>query len=132
VLDAGRPGIEDLPLEHAHLLELAQTRRQRPRWNPFERLLELVEADRSRLGGGPEDGERPAAPEEVCRARDLLGQRLTAVTPHGGSDSASPPARARARAPRRESSRDGSASPPARPAGRRRGRRGSAPAGPRP
>jgi len=44
VLDAWRPGVDDATLEHARLLELDESLRQRPRRDLPHRLLELVEA----------------------------------------------------------------------------------------
>src|SRR5581483_12304097 len=102
VLDARRACVDDAPLEDARLLELREPLRERARRNAFERLLELVEPDGALLGRRPEDREHPAAPEEVRRTGDLLGQRLTAPTPHGAA--AAPLARAPAPAPRRASS----------------------------
>src|SRR4029079_3289428 len=90
---------EPPPLEDSRLLELGETRRECPRRNAFERLLELVEADGAGFGRRPEDRERPPPPEEIRRAGELLGERPALVTPHAGS--ASPSARGRARAPRR-------------------------------
>src|SRR5581483_3922822 len=124
IFDARRPRVDDAPFENPFLLELREALGKRARRDSLERLLELVEADGALLGGGPEDREHPAAPEEVCRTGDLLGQRPAALTPHA-AESAS--ARVRARAPHRASSRDGTTSPRARPRGRRRDRRGSAP-----
>src|SRR5581483_12111746 len=97
------------------LLQLDEPGRERTRRNRLERLLELVEADGARLGRGPQDREHPAPPEEVGRAGHPLGQRLTAVTPHGAGAPAW--ARVRGRAPRRASSPGGSSSPRARPRG---------------
>src|SRR5581483_9273050 len=124
VLDARRACVDDAPLEDARLLELRESLRERSRRNALERLLELVEADGALLGRRPEDREHPAAPEEGCRAGDLLGQRLTAPTPHAGATAS---ARARGRAPRRASSPDGTTSPRVRLRERPRDRRGSAP-----
>src|SRR4029077_8212914 len=87
VLDSRRARVEDLALEDACVLQLGQPCCERARGNALERLLELVEADGARLGRGPEDGERPAPSEEVCRAGDLLGQRLAGPTAHAGSAS---------------------------------------------
>src|SRR6185437_13768788 len=130
ILDAWRPRVEDAPLEHTRLLQLAQARGERSRRNALEGLLELVEADGARFGRRPEDCERPAPPEEVGRAGDLLGKRLAGTAAHRArrhAGSASAWARAQGRAPRRASSPDESAASDARPPGRRRGRNGSVP-----
>src|SRR5579863_9310824 len=100
VLDTRRARVEDVPLEHACGLELGQARCKRARRDPFERHLELVEADGAGFGGRPHDRERPAPAEEIDRAGDLLGQRPTVVTPH---EDATGSARARDRALRRAS-----------------------------
>src|SRR2546428_7581890 len=82
VLDARRPRVHDAPLEHARLLELDEPLRQGPWRDADEHLLELVEPHGTGLRRREDDPERPAAPEEVRRAGDLLGQRPAATTPH--------------------------------------------------
>src|SRR5215468_5433402 len=102
VLDRGRAGVEHAPLEQARLDELRQARGQRRRRNAPERVAELVEA-RCPVDRRVEDREGPAPLEEVRRAADLLGNRLTPRAAHGRTW-----ARARAAAPRRRSAPGGS------------------------
>src|SRR5438094_140288 len=102
VLDARRPrGRDDGAFEDAGRLEFGEPSRERSRRDALERLLELVEPYGAFVRRGPEDREHPAAPEEVRRTGDLLGERLAGSTPHGVA--ASPWARVRGRAPRRGS-----------------------------
>src|SRR5438309_39149 len=95
VLDGGRPRIEYAPLEHTCVDELRQARRQRGGRNASERLAKLVEA-RCAFDRCVEDRQGPAPFEEVRRAADVLGNRVTPPAAQGPA-----PARARARAPRR-------------------------------
>ena len=124
VLDPGRPRVDDPPLEHARLLELGESRDERPGRDLAERLAELVEAHAPACDAQTIASiERRPRRSEACP--DLLGQRRAAPTAirsrHGT-------ARAPARGPRRGSSPDGSSSRRGRPPARRRGRRGCAPA----
>ena len=128
ILHRRRPRRQHAPLEDARLLELAQPRRERGRWNPADRLAELVEADGAAVGG-PQDRRPPSAarggpppggpPRErgsqlrhahVAVARRLERELEHLVEAHH---------------------RDGRSSPRARRPGRRRGRRGCARAGSR-